>query len=152
VSNNLAPRPLRIEDSIAYRIYRCARLQRKQFHQLATSLGIELSQEQWFVLNRLMHEDGLSQGSLGDAVLDDRPNMARLVAGLEARGLLRREADALDGRKHSVSITAAGRRLHDRFAALVPGARAATLKGVDKEDLAITMRVLARLESNTESL
>jgi DNA-binding MarR family transcriptional regulator len=143
---------VRIDEALAYRVYRCARLLRKHFHQLGASQGIELSQEQWFVLNRLMHEDRVAQGQLGDATLDDRPNIARLVASLEVRGLVRREADALDGRKHAVSITPTGRRLHDRFAALVPAARVATLKGVPKDELAIAMRVLAQLESNLEDL
>jgi MarR family transcriptional regulator, transcriptional regulator for hemolysin len=150
VRNQTTVTDVRIEEALAYRIYRCARLLRQHFHQLAVAQGIELSQEQWFILNRLVHEDGLAQGQLGDAVLDDRPNVARLVASLEARNLVRRDADASDGRKWVVRLTAEGRSLHDRFANLVPTARTATLKGVNKESLAAAMQVLAQLESNIE--
>jgi MarR family transcriptional regulator, transcriptional regulator for hemolysin len=150
VSNKKTVIEVRIEEALAYRVYRCARLLRKHFHQLALAQGIELSQEQWFILNRLVQEDGLAQVQLGDAVLDDRPNVARLVASLEARALVRRDADASDGRKWAVRLTADGRRLHDRFANLVPAARTATLKGVNKESLAIAMQVLAQLELNIE--
>jgi MarR family transcriptional regulator, transcriptional regulator for hemolysin len=151
VSNNKPP-PVRIDEALAYRVYRCARLLRSHFHTLALSQGLDLSQEQWFILNRLVQQDGLAQGQLGDAVLDDRPNVARLVASLEARGLVRRDADPQDGRKYCVLLTSEGRRLHDQFAALVPGARAATLEGVSKEDLAAAMRVLSCLESNIEKM
>jgi MarR family transcriptional regulator, organic hydroperoxide resistance regulator len=147
-----SPPVLRIDEALAYRIYRCARLLRKHFHQLGAAAGIELSQEHWFILNRLMHEDGVAQGQLGDATLDDRGNIARLLASLEVRGLVKRETDALDGRKHAVSITPKGRRLHDDFAALVPAARVATTKGILKEELVITMRVLSQLESNLDDL
>ena len=151
MSNKKTP-PVRIDEALAYRIYRCARLLRSHFHALAASQGLELSQEQWFILNRLVFDDGLAQGQLGDAVLDDRPNVARLVGTLEARGLVRREADPNDGRRYRVLLTSDGRRLHDQFAALVPGARAATLEGVSKDDVATAMRVLSSLESNLERL
>jgi DNA-binding MarR family transcriptional regulator len=152
VSNKKSPPQVRIDEALAYRIYRCARLLRSHFHGLTNSQGLELSQEQWFILNRLVHQDGLAQVQLGDAVLDDRPNVTRLVASLLGRGLVRRETDPADARRQCVFITEEGRLLHDRFAALVPGARAATMEGVSKEDLAATLRVLACLESNMEKL
>jgi MarR family transcriptional regulator, transcriptional regulator for hemolysin len=142
--------PVRIDDALAYRVYRCGRLLRGYFRGMAASLGLELSQEQWFVLNRLSHEDGLAQGQLGDAVLDDRPNMARLIASMQARGLVRRQGDATDARKVRVHITAEGRRVHDAFNALVPAARASVMEGIAADDAATVARVLARLESNLE--
>ncbi len=143
---------IRLEDGFAYRVYRCARRLRMHFRSMAEQAGVELSQEQWFILNRLMHEDGLAQGALGDAVLDDRPNLARHLASLEERKLVRREADAQDGRKYCVRITAEGRRLHDRFAATVPRARSQLTRGLTKDELATAMRVLARLEDNIQGL
>jgi MarR family transcriptional regulator, transcriptional regulator for hemolysin len=139
---------VRFEDGLAYRIYRCTRRLRSHFHQLTASRGLELSQEQWFVLNKLSHQDGLAQTQLGDAVLDDRPNITRLVASLEAAGLVKREPDAADGRKQCVFLTLAGRQVHDRFTEIVPEMRAQLLRGISKEDIATAIRVLARLEEN----
>jgi MarR family transcriptional regulator, transcriptional regulator for hemolysin len=135
---------------MAYRIYRCARLLRSHFQALAASNGIELSQEQWFILNRLAQHGSLSQVDLGDHFLDDRPNIARLVATLESKGMVQRGADANDRRKYSVTLTAEGRRLHDSFAALVPTARTQSVAGIAKSDLAIAMRVLSTIEENIE--
>jgi DNA-binding MarR family transcriptional regulator len=150
MGNNLNAQGLRLEDGLAYRIYRCARRLRMHFRSVAEHAGVEVSQEQWFILNRLVHEDGLSQGALGDAVLDDRPNLARHLASLEQRKLVRRDADIQDGRKYRVHLTAEGRRLHDRFAAKVPQARAQLTLGLTKEELATTLRVLSRLEGNIQ--
>lgn len=138
----------RFEQALSYRIYRTARLLRVHFHQLASAQGLTLSQEQWFILNRLRRDSGLTQVELSDAATDDRPNVTRLVAALEASGLVTREADADDARKQRVYLTALGCEVHDRFAALVPQARRAILKGVSAEDLATTLRVLSQLESN----
>jgi MarR family transcriptional regulator, transcriptional regulator for hemolysin len=152
MGNKVAGAPIRLEDGLAYRVYRCARRLRMHFRKLAEQAGIDLSQEQWFILHRLAHEDGLAQGALGDAVLDDRPNLARHLASLEERKLVRREADALDGRKYCVRLTAEGRRLHDRFAATVPQARSQLTHGLTKDELATAMRVLSRLEDNVQGL
>jgi MarR family transcriptional regulator, transcriptional regulator for hemolysin len=152
MSNKAGSTAIRLEDGFAYRVYRCGRRLRMHFRSLAEQAGVDLSQEQWFILNRLVHEDGLAQGALGDAVLDDRPNLARHLAALEGRKLVRREADALDGRKYCVRLTAEGRRLHDRFAAIVPQARAQLTRGMTKDELATAMRVLARLEDNIQGL
>jgi DNA-binding MarR family transcriptional regulator len=146
VSNKKAP--LDFEQALAYRIYRSARLLRVHFHQLAAAQGLTLSQEQWFILNRLRRDSGLTQVELSDAATQDRPNVTRLVAALEASGLVMREADADDGRKQRVHLTTLGCEIHDRFAALVPQARRAILKGVSPDDLATTLRVLSQLESN----
>jgi MarR family transcriptional regulator, transcriptional regulator for hemolysin len=152
MSNKRDAAPIRLEDGFAYRIYRCSRRLRMHFRAVAEQAGVDLSQEQWFILSRLVHEDGLAQGALGDAVLDDRPNLARHLASLEARKLVRREADALDGRKYCVRLTAEGRRLHDRFAATVPQARVQLTRGLTKDDLATAIRVLSRLEDNIQGL
>jgi DNA-binding MarR family transcriptional regulator len=153
MSNNRVPpsaAPVRLEDSLAFRVYRCSRLLRAYFRNQAASVGVDMSQEQWFVLNRLAHEDGLAQGQLGDTTLDDRPNMARLIASMEARGLLRRAADPQDARRYRVHITTEGRHVHDLFNAQVPQARASAMAGVSTADAAVAARVLARIESNLE--
>jgi DNA-binding MarR family transcriptional regulator len=76
-------------------------------------------------------------GELAVAEQVQPPTMTRLVAGMEAAGLLERLADAADGRVSRVRMTANGRRtierirsqknafLAQRFAALDPAEHAA---------------------------
>jgi DNA-binding MarR family transcriptional regulator len=139
---------LRLEDAIAYRIHRTARVLRKQFHDLAAAAGVDLTQEQWFILNKLMHHDGVSQGELVDDLFGDRPNISRMIVALEARGDVVRRPDADDARKVRVFLTAAGRRAHDAFSALVPVARKRIARGISAADLDVTRRVLAQIEAN----
>jgi DNA-binding MarR family transcriptional regulator len=54
---------------------------------------------------------GLRITELGDDVLLTQPGMSRLVARLEARGLVRREDDPDDARACRVRLTKAGARL-----------------------------------------
>jgi DNA-binding MarR family transcriptional regulator len=136
-----------LEESLAYRIHRAARLLRQDFLRCATSAGVELTPEQWFLVNKLRHTDGASQSELSDALLDDRPNISRILAGLEERGLVARRDDPEDSRRKRVSLTEAGTALHDRFAVEVFERRRSLLGALDPEDLATVTRVLDALES-----
>jgi DNA-binding MarR family transcriptional regulator len=137
-----------INDSIAYRIYVTNRLLRRSFLAMAERWGIELSPEQWFVLNRLAWNDGRAQGELGEAIFADRPNLSRLIAGLQKKGLLRRQPDPDDGRRMLVYLTAEGRRVHDAFAAGVDGVRAELFAGIEPDELRAAMAVVDRIRDN----
>jgi len=56
----------------------------------------------------------LSLGDLARAEQVRPPTMTRIVQGLEADGLVRRERDADDGRVHRLHATAKGRRVMQR--------------------------------------
>src|SRR4051795_9185151 len=53
-------------------------------------------------------------GELAAAEQVRPPTMTRIVHGLEAEGLVRRERDAADGRIHHLTATAKGRRVVQR--------------------------------------
>lgn len=140
--------PIRIDDSIVYRLWRAARAQRRHFLRLAARHDIDLTPEQWFVLNKLRQRDGRNPSELADAIFADRPNITRLVRGLERKGLVARRPDPQDGRRQRIHITIAGAALHDRFAEIVPRTRAALFAGIDDELMAALHAGLARLEAN----
>ena len=139
---------IRVTDSLAYRVYRCARVLRKHFMSAGAARGLELTQEQWFVLNKLSWDDGRSQTELSDSLFSDRPNLTRILATMESNGWVRREGDAQDQRRIRVWLTAKGRRLHDSFAALVPEARSRLFRGLTQEEVETVTRVLEKLEQN----
>ncbi len=140
--------PIDISDSIAYRIYRAQRLLRRHLLHLVTAVGEELTPEQWFVLNKLRHGDGQSQVELGAAIFADRPNMTRIVSGLERRGLVARRRDPDDGRRLCVHLTDEGREVHDAVAEVVPAARTTLFAGLTEDQLEAAMAVLGRIEAN----
>jgi len=81
-----------------------ARLMRTIYDRRVKSLG--LTRSQWWVLNNLFRGDGLTQTELADLLEIEKPTLGRLVDRLEAKGWVRREADARDGRVWRVYLTA----------------------------------------------
>jgi DNA-binding MarR family transcriptional regulator len=137
-----------IHDSLAYVLHRTARLLRWDFSKVAARRGVELSQEQWFILNKLRRQEGVSQSEVGDSIFADRPNMTRMLAVLEEKAFIRRAPDPDDARRTLVWLTSAGRSLHDLFASGILAERQRVFRGIAEEDIAVVKRVLAQLEHN----
>jgi DNA-binding MarR family transcriptional regulator len=76
----------------------------------------QVSLSELFALHELAARDGLAQQELTVRLHLDKSTVSRLVAGLEARGLLVRERDPGNRRIVRLSITPAGHRLHQDLA------------------------------------
>ena len=81
-----------------------ARLMRTIYDRRVKSLG--LTRSQWWVLNHLFRGDGVTQTELADTLEIEKPTLGRLLDRLQAKGWVRREADARDGRVWRVYLTA----------------------------------------------
>jgi DNA-binding MarR family transcriptional regulator len=80
-----------------------ARLMRTIYDRRVKALG--LTRSQWWVLNHLFRGDGVTQTELADTLEIEKPTLGRLLDRLQAKGWVRREADARDGRVWRVYLT-----------------------------------------------
>jgi DNA-binding MarR family transcriptional regulator len=140
---------LQLEDSFAYLVYRSARLLRYHFARFAESQGLDISQEQFFLLNKLAGKPQQTQTELGDGLFDDRPNITRMLVAMEESGWLRRQPDPQDARKVRVSLTRKGAAVHRRLHGAVLAERRRLFAGLTSSDLRDLKDILATLEKNT---
>ncbi len=80
-----------------------ARLMRTTFDRRVKSLG--LTRSQWWVLNHLFRNDGITQSELAELLEVEKATLGRLLDRLEAKGWVRREAHANDRRAKRVFLT-----------------------------------------------
>jgi DNA-binding MarR family transcriptional regulator len=80
-----------------------------------------------------------------------RPTATRMVARLEAEGLVDRAPDPVDGRSHLISVTRAGRELLLRLRRRKTAYLARHLRDLDDEQLATLDRAVDLLEDLLES-
>ena len=80
-----------------------ARLLRTAFDRRVKSLG--LTRSQWWVLNHLFRNDGVTQSELADILEVEKATLGRLLDRLEAKGWVRRESHAGDRRAKRVFLT-----------------------------------------------
>jgi DNA-binding MarR family transcriptional regulator len=89
---------------------------------------------EWAALLRFDEEPSLSQAGLARLLGIDRTTMVALVDQLEGKGLVTRRPHREDRRKNVVELTAEGRDLKKRAAALVDGCERQFLSALTKSD------------------
>lgn len=95
--------------------------------------------------------EGLRQKDLAALMGIEGPSLVRLLDGLCASGLLRREADAEDRRAHRLMLTDEGRAAVARIEARLAVTERNLLDGIDDAELAPCAAVLERLEAKLQA-
>jgi MarR family transcriptional regulator, transcriptional regulator for hemolysin len=98
------------ENYIGYSITDVARLMRTVFERRVRAVG--LTRAQWLVIARVHRRPGLSQSEVADLLEIEKASAGRLIDRMEAKGWLRRQADASDRRVNRLHLTPAANRLH----------------------------------------
>jgi len=142
----------RSDDAPAWLIQRTARLLRVLFLRLVQEQGgVDVTPEMWTVMTRLMARDGQYQSELAAATYRDRPNMSRILAGMEQRNLVSRRPDAEDRRKTRIYLTPRAREIVASTAPLAMRTRDRLYAGLKKKELKALRRALRIIEANTLS-
>ncbi|MGI4813395.1 MAG: MarR family winged helix-turn-helix transcriptional regulator [Janthinobacterium lividum] len=122
---------------------------RRTCHNVLTAYGVSEA-----CATPLLHTgrlgDGVRQVTLAAAVGIEGPSLVRLLDQLCAADLVRREDDPADGRAKTIWLTDAGRATNAKIEARLVELRASALKGVSKEDLEATLRVLRVFIASSE--
>jgi len=138
----------RADDAPAWLIQRTARVLRVLFTRLVQDRGADVTPEMWTVLIRLLARDGLSQSEIAAATYRDRPNVTRILGGLESRGLVTRRPDPEDRRRVRVYLTPAAHGLIAATAPTAARARDRMHAGLSRERLADLREALRLIEAN----
>lgn len=113
-------------------------------HQLSRH-GIDMTLEQFKVMVVLWKEGVSTQQNIADFVGKDKTSVTRLIAGLEKRSLICRTPDENDKRCNLVTLTPQGIALEQPTMEVVAEATLFLHRGIDPNDLAITLRVLKQM-------
>jgi len=148
MATKINPVNFSVDEAYAYLILKTHRLLRWDFQRRAARANLDLTQEQFVMLNKLAHNDGCTQGELVSTTFNDRANVSRIVAGLERKGYVARLHDADDGRALRVFITREGLRVMSEIGKRVPATRKRVYRGLTKADFDALKRICEQIETN----
>ncbi|GAA4400519.1 hypothetical protein GCM10023187_13800 [Nibrella viscosa] len=111
----------------------------KRYRQFAqahiTHAGIDITIDQWLVLNVIREAPELGQVEIGERVFKDQASVARIIELLVKKKLIVREPSASDRRKLDMQLTEAGRELMNVVTPIVQNYRRLALAGLNETDV-----------------
>lgn len=113
-----AEQALRLDHQLCFALYSASLAMTKLYQPLLAPLG--LTYPQYLALLVLWERDGLLVSELGERLFLDSGTLTPLLKRMEAAGWLLRERSTQDERRVHIRLTAAGRALK-RKAAAIPG-------------------------------
>jgi DNA-binding MarR family transcriptional regulator len=140
----------RLDDSYGYLINLAAQRLKYELHQTFQAKGIDITPEQWAVLNRLWEQDGLSQVELAERTFKDKPGTTRILNLLEKKGVVLRRRDADDGRVLHVFLTKAGRDLKEKLIPCAEEVLAKSGQNLTNEEVQQFKHILTKILNNLE--
>lgn len=114
------------------------------FHDECAEVGHDLTPVQYGALKAIQKYPGIDQASLAGAIAYDRTTLGGVVARLEEKGLITRASVPEDRRIRRLSLTPAGETLIVEIDPIVLRIQGLMLTGLDDEERAIFVRLLAK--------
>jgi|SRR5271169_50881 len=122
------------------------RIAMQRHTNIFTSEMIEsLTAPQFSALLKLMQEGPLSQNHLGRLIYLDVATIKGVVERLRARGLVTSKDDPRDARRHTIALTAAGRRLVEAAIPIAVKITAKTLDPLSEKEQETLLHLLKKL-------
>jgi DNA-binding MarR family transcriptional regulator len=134
------------ERNFGFLVHDIARLMRVAYDRRARGLG--LTRSQWWVLNHLYFNQGITQSALADVLDIERPTLGRLLDRLEAKGWVERRADASDRRVKRIYLTGEVKDLMRALRQIAAGLRVAALNGIDEGERRQLLDTLRLIKAN----
>ena len=112
--------------------------------------GFDVTPVQFAILNALMDTPGEDQVTLAGRVAFDAATSGSVIGRLEAKGWVRREADAQDRRRKLLWVTPEGEQAVQGMKRAVARAQAKILEPLDAQERAQLIALLDKLVSGHE--
>jgi DNA-binding MarR family transcriptional regulator len=137
-----------LSEILFYSLDKAIRQYRKFAQANIDRAGLDITIDQWLVLRVIEEHDDLTQADMAERVFKDQASVARIIALLLKRGLLKAERLPNDGRRSQLRVSPFG---HDVLVAVQPvvlSNRAAALAGLGEDDLLQLRQGLERIYNN----
>lgn len=110
--------------------------------------GLNITPEQFLVMDALWDEGVLTQQQIADYLLKDKNSVVKLVDGLEDRKLVRRASNPKDRRQNLIEVTEYAIGIKDKVTKVAMEAVDKIINGITREDMQTFIKVLSKMAEN----
>lgn len=123
---------------------------KKCFFDVLQENGINMTPEQFLVMDILWDEQSISQQKIADIIKKDKNSVTKFIDSLEKNKLVTRTVDKNDRRINKIELTEEGVALEEKTTEIAIKFMNDTIKGIDERDLDTFSKVLQQMNANLE--
>lgn len=123
---------------------------KKYFSDKLNENNINLTPEQFLVMDWLWKEQSISQQRIAEVIQKDKNSVTKFIDSLEKKNLVFRTVDKVDRRINKIELTKAGADLESPATIVAIDFMNDVVKGIDEKDLKTFVRVLLQMRENME--
>ena len=125
---------------------------KKQMASVFKANGINLTAEQFLVMDALWNQGEMTQQTIAYIIQKDKNSVTQFIDNLEKKGLVQRSVDAADRRVNNIKLSKEGKAMKDNTKAVAIEAFNRIVEGIPEADLQTFVEVLNRACDNIERL
>lgn len=124
---------------------------KKCFFDKLQENGINITPEQYLVLDILWDKQPMSQQNIADVIQKDKNSVTKIIDSLEKKNLVKRSMDKKDRRINQIELTEEAYALQKITTQVAIEFMNGAIKGIEKRDLDTFVEVMRKLKNNLES-
>lgn len=121
---------------------------KKHLAEVFKKNGVNLTAEQYLVMDTLWNEGTLTQQAISFIIQKDKNSVTQFIDNLEKKGLVTRSVAKDDRRVNNIVVTAEGMALKDSTKQLAIETMNKALEGIPEEQVLIFVDVLKKICGN----
>ena len=131
-------------------IDRTSRIIKLKYLQGFKEKGIDLTPEQWVMIDTLYHDNGISQTDMANGSFKNAPTVSRIIDLLCKKGLTERQRFDNDRRRYKIFLTEKGKATFKKANPVVKRLRKEGWKDLTEEDYKNFVRIMDTVFKNFE--
>ncbi len=121
---------------------------KKCFFDVLQENGINMTPEQFLVMDILWDEQSISQQKIADIIKKDKNSVTKFIDSLEKNKLVTRTVDKNDRRINKIELTEEGMALEKKTTEIAIKFMNDTVEGINENDLDTFAKVLQQMNKN----
>ena len=121
---------------------------KKHLAEVFKKNGVNLTAEQYLVMDTLWNEGTLTQQAIAFIIQKDKNSVTQFIDNLEKKGLVTRSVDKEDRRVNNIVVTEEGMALKESTKQLAIDTMHKALKDIPEEDVLTFVEVLKKICAN----
>ena len=122
----------------------------KYFAKELSRNDINLTPEQYLVMDILWDAEVLSQQAIADIIQKDKNSVTKFIDSLEKKGLVYRQVNKKDRRVNNIVVSEEGMKLKARTTEVAISMMRNVLKNIKEEDLMALDKVMNQIKENID--